>query len=433
MEAQNNLSLRLLWPIKWTAFGIASLINVFPILTIFYLIIWNSESMSWITRGVFLILMVLLMKGFNYANILKEKAQIYDFMMAIFFCFAIIGYIRSDYLELGFLYFLFLNLFAFFLGRFSNGNEHYSLFAYLFTFGLFASLVFLCSLPEIYHQWKYAGPIHPVLFGVISTVTGLDITLGLLAVSAGSAICLDYFSLIQYVKWLMHSCVVLSMFLLILIGSKAVIIIVWLSLIIVIAVQYKRWSNALSLLAALIISSMIAVAVSPENNIRYYNLVSPLAWLEYHNVSSVAPSVSGAIPDVADTGVIRMHLTLEAIQKIIDRPWLGTGAKIWTYSSPHPHNIFLESALMFGIPSFCVLGVFYVMVLWRLLIRSDDKKQDVLIGVLLLFFILYNCIQGQLSSFRSLPLFLLSGYAVSMITRQRKFVTFAKKKMSDSP
>jgi len=371
--------------------------------------------------------MALSMKGLNCANILKEKAQIYDFMMAIFFCFAIIGYIRSDYLELGFLYFLFLNLFVFFLGRFSNGNEHYSLFAYLFTFGLCASLVFLCSLPEIYHQWKYVGPKHPVLFGVINTVAGLDITLGLLAVSAGCAICLDYFRQIQCVKWLMHACVALSMFLLILIGSKAVIIIVFLSLITVIAVQYQRWRNALSLLVAFSIGLVVALVVAPENNIQYYNLVSPNALIEYFKVYTSSSGIPQEIPETADTGVIRMHLTLDALNKIIDRPWLGIGAKIWTYNSPHPHNIFIESALIFGIPSFCVLVAFYVMALWRLLIRSVDKKQDVLIGALLLFFIFYNCIQGQLASFRSLPLFLLSGYAASMITRQREFVTFGKK------
>jgi len=71
--------------------------------------------------------------------------------------------------------------------------------------------------------------------------------------------------------------------------------------------------------------------------------------------------------------------------------------------------------------------IFYVMVLWRLLIRSVEKKQDVFIGAMLLFFILYNCIQGQLASFRSLPLFLLSGYGVSMIAQQREFITFGKK------
>ncbi len=427
MEAQNNFSLRLLWPIKWGAFGIASLVNVFPILTIFYLIIWNSESMSWITRGVFLILMALSMKGLNCANILKEKAQIYDFMMAIFFCFAIIGYIRSDYLELGFLYFLCLNLCVFFLGRFSNREENYPLFAYLFAYGLFVSLVFLFSLPETFNQWENGGAKHPMLYGVINTAGGLDVTLGSLAVLAGSAICLDYFSQTQPIRWLMHACVALSMFLLILIASKSVIISVVASLIVLIAAQKRRWRNALSLLVAFSIGLVVALVVAPENNIQYYNLVSPNALIEYFKVYTSSSGIPQEIPETADTGVIRMHLTLDALNKIIDRPWLGIGAKIWTYNSPHPHNIFIESALIFGIPSFCVLVAFYVMALWRLLIRSVDKKQDVLIGALLLFFIFYNCIQGQLASFRSLPLFLLSGYAASMITRQREFVTFGKK------
>jgi len=427
MEAQTNLSLRSLWPIKWRAFGIASLINLFPILTIFYLIIWNSESMSWITRGVFLILMALSMKGLNCANILKEKAQIYDFMMAIFFCFAIIGYIRSDYLELGFLYFLCLNLCVFFLGRFSNREENYPLFAYLFAYGLFVSLVFLFSLPETFNQWENGGAKHPMLYGVINTAGGLDVTLGSLAVLAGSAICLDYFSQTQPIRWLMHACVALSMFLLILIASKSVIISVVASLIVLIAAQKRRWRNALSLLVAFSIGLVVALVVAPENNIQYYNLVSPNALIEYFKVYTSSSGIPQEIPETADTGVIRMHLTLDALNKIIDRPWLGIGAKIWTYNSPHPHNIFIESALIFGIPSFCVLVAFYVMALWRLLIRSVDKKQDVLIGALLLFFIFYNCIQGQLASFRSLPLFLLSGYAASMITRQREFVTFGKK------
>jgi O-antigen ligase len=318
---------------------------------------------------------------------------------------------------------------VFFLGRISiKERQNDLLFSYLFIIGLCVSFVFLCSLPEIFNQWEIAGPKHPLLYGVIHTAGGTDITLGSLAVLAESAICLDYFRQKQPIRWLMHACVALSMFLLILIASKSVIISVVVSLIILIAAQQRRWRNALSLLIALIVGSAVALAVAPENNIRYYNLVSPHAAVEYFTAHIGSSGIPQAMPDTADTGMIRAHLTLEALHKIIDRPWLGIGAKSWTYNSPHPHNIFLESALMFGIPSFCVLVVFYVIVLWRLLMRPVDKI-NVFVGAMLLFFLVYNFIQGQLASFRSLPLFLFSGYAVSMVVRKREFSTFGKHKL----
>jgi len=90
----------------------------------------------------------------------------------------------------------------------------------------------------------------------------------------------------------------------------------------------------------------------------------------------------------------------------------------WRYTYPHPHNVILESGVMFGLPALVALMIFILYTMWNL--RSISQNQErrvlpVLVGGLFLYLLFYNLVQGQLASFRSLPLFIIFGLATAVL------------------
>jgi len=177
------------------------------------------------------------------------------------------------------------------------------------------------------------------------------------------------------------------------------------------------------IIAVLAVSVLLALAVIPENSKSFYNnwqLANSMEVLEgdiYHLDSDVEAIDYGDI-DQTDSAAIRIFLWKDAIGKIMDKPLLGQGVRQWRYTYPHPHNVILESGVMFGLPALVALMIFILYTMWNL--RSISQNQErrvlpVLVGGLFLYLLFYNLVQGQLASFRSLPLFIIFGLATAVL------------------
>lgn len=413
---------RILFPVRWSELGIAMLSNIFPVAGVGYLIVWGTSSKPWVTKLLFLAMLGLWSRKLSIQELLSTKASGLDWMMAVFFCFALVGYIRSGYPGSTFEYFLALNFVAFFVGRYAIASASSSLIAYFYVIALLVTIAFVLALPEIYNQWNVGGARHPMLYGVVGTASGLDVTLGYLPVLSGVMIIFSTFLYSNVLNYILRACVAISVVLLILIASKSVILATIFTLLIVMVSQYKYWHRSIRLFAVLLCGVVIGVVIAPNNNHKYYGLASPDNWLKAATLpESIA---SPGLMDDTDTGVIRIKIARDAIIQIVDSPLLGIGARQWDYYSPHPHNVLLESALIFGVPSSFALTFFYMAAIWSLLkiqpcLPDADQTKYAMVAALLLFLLVYNLIQGELASFRSLPLFLLSGYAVGMVAMKK--------------
>jgi len=432
----------LLIPVRHQELAIALLGNLFPLATAVYLMVWSTPSVSWLTKTLFLVILLLWARRITLAQVLETRATVLDGVMAVFFCFAVFGHIRSGYPDLTFEYFVALNVIAYFVGRYTRFEGAGSLIAYYFVFALVLSLGAILALPELYHQWDVGGPKHPTLYEVISTAGGLDVTLGCLPVLSGVILLMSADLRPRSLRLLLQVCLGAGMVLLILIASKSVILAAVLTLVAIMIIQYRRWRRALMLLSICAGSTLFAVAVAPENNLNYYGLNSPTDWVTTLK-SAPGPALpaqaagpgskgSGAASrsygpiaiagefDEPDTGVARIKLARMAWMSIVDNPLFGIGVRDWDYFSPHPHNVFIESALVFGVPSLLALLLFYALAILQLLVHRAgwttlEHTRYAMVAALLLFLLCYNLVQGQLASFRSLPLFVLSGYAGAMV------------------
>jgi len=198
--------------------------------------------------------------------------------------------------------------------------------------------------------------------------------------------------------------------------------------------QFKNWRRSLPLLAVLLISCLIALAIAPTNNHKFYSLISVNHWVDAvkrdngifdlrdesdDRAQENEIAISG-VRDEPDTGLARIKLAQAAMRKIVDNPFIGIGAREWTYFTPHPHNVLLECALTFWIPSALAFGAFFIISVWKLITEQAELTESVcvsslLVAVLLVFLLICNLVQKQLGSFKCIPLFLLSGYASAMV------------------
>ena len=437
----------LLIPVRWGELAIVMLCNVFPLVAIFYLMIWGGSSMPLVTRLLFVMMVAVWLRELTFSAILSTRILLSDYAMVVFFSLALIGYARSGFTGVG--YFLTMNMMVFFIGRYAIVKNCNSLIAYFFSFASLVALACIVALPEIYHQWNSVGATHPVLYGFIPTACGLDVSLGYLPLLSGVLVLFATPKQSKAVTYLLYACVAIGVILLILVASKSVIFATDTTLIVIMGIQFRRWKKSISLVMVLFISSIIAISIAPSYNQQFYlrnsfskwsatlhqeerarqaaeSVVAPVADLEpvpdTGAESVVAPAAD--LEPVSDTGAERIHLAAGAINTITHHPVFGIGAQTWTYDAPHPHNVILESALTFGLPATLALLLFNTVSIWRLIFTNKvmtdaEQKKYVLVGGMLLFMFVYNLVQGQLASLRSLPLFLLGGYACAMIADRR--------------
>lgn len=420
---------KLLIPVRWGDFAIVMLCNIFPLATIFYLMIWGGSSMPLVTRLLFVVMVVVWLRELTVSAILNTRILLPDYAMVVFFSLALIGYARSGFSGVG--YFLTMNMMVFFIGRYAIVKNCNSLIAYFFSFASLVALACIVALPEIYHQWNSTGATHPVLYEFIPTACGLDVSLGYLPLLSGILILFATPKQSNTVTYLLYACVAIGVILLILVGSKSVIFATGIALIAIMGIQFRRWKKSISLVMVMLISSIIAISIAPSNNQQFYlrnsfskwgAALAQKEWARSTAESVITPVVS--LEPISDTGVERIRLAADATSKIVHNSAFGIGVRAWTYDAPHPHNVILESALTFGMPSAFALLLFNMVSIWRLIFTNKvmtdaEQKKYVLVGGMLLFMFLYNIVQGQLASLRSLPLFLLGGYACAMIADRK--------------
>lgn len=101
---------------------------------------------------------------------------------------------------------------------------------------------------------------------------------------------------------------------------------------------------------------------------------------------------------------------------------LSTGIAVAVTVAPHPHNIILEGMLVAGVLAGLAFAAFALLLLRlaRAVTRPEHLPSGWLAAVasLCTHLIVYNLIQGQLASFRSLPLFLVCCFAVALTAKQ---------------
>lgn len=396
--------------------------------------------MPLVTRLLFVIMVAVWLRELTVFRILNSRILLSDYAMVVFFGLALFGYARSDFSGVG--YFITMNMMVFFIGRYAIVKNCNSLIAYFFSFAFLVALACVAALPEIYHQWNSVGATHPVLYGFIPTACGLDVSLGFLPLISGILILFSTPKQSKIVTYFLCICVALGLILLILVASKSVIFATDIGLIAIMGTQYKKWKKSLLLIVVMLISSITAISIAPSYNQQFYLRNSFSNWgatlVQKEQALRSAESVRTPVTDlvvISDTGSERINLAADAIYNILHNPFFGIGAQKWTYDAPHPHNVIIESALTFGLPATFALLLFITVSIWRLtftnkLIPDAENMKYVLVGGLLLFMFLYNLVQGQIASFRSLPLFLLGGYACAMIAgRKVKFGSDSMEKM----
>lgn len=406
---------RSIWFPPWSALSLVLLANVFPLLTVLYLALWGSVTVPLATQGVFAGLLFIWALGLRHHEFRTLSWDLLDGLMAIFLGMMLFAYVGHGVLAQGFAYFLMLNLVAYLIGRHTPARSAAAVLAGFAILSVCVAIGSVASLPEIYRQWSIT-PGHLTLYGVIGTAGGLDVMLGYFPLLAGILL-LSRASRHRHV--LAFGAVVLGVVLLVLIAAKAVILAVIAALAAVALYFRASLRRAVLLLLALSTGIAVAVTVAPPQNHEYYGLFSPSEWfraltekdgLEYD-------------PNHNDTGTTRIKLAQMAIAEIAQHPLVGVGARPWTYVAPHPHNIILEGMLVAGVLAGLAFAAFAMLLLLRLaraVTRPEHLPSGWLAAVasLCTYLIVYNLIQGQLASFRSLPLFLVCGFAVALTAKQ---------------
>lgn len=419
---------------RWYALGFVLMLNAFSFLTAIYLYMDGNPSHPWLTRSSYLVFLLFSIVGLS-GKAFVPKILLPDWLMLGFVFLAFVGFVRSGFPGVTFEYFFALNVVAYFIGRMACADALRMIVRYQAIFGLVVALVLLFTLPELYHQWEVGGPKHPILYGFINTAAGLDIVLGTLPLLGCVFILFANQTRLQPHRFLAVSAIVIALgiALSMLIASKSMLF-ATLTSIVIISVYYSSYVSPRRILlvfVSLVLGVVLALVVAPENNIKYYNFTSlerlksevskPGSDFSVHENDEhfVMPAVHES-----DSGVSRLKLLRFSFQAIVQSPIIGVGAKEWVYFSPHPHNVIVETALMFGIPAALALSSFYLVILKFLagLVHEVSPPNDLWLAsliVLLLYMLLYNLVQGQLASFRSLPLFLLSGLGAGYYARVR--------------
>jgi len=408
-----------IWPIRWAALAFVLMCCTFPIVGMFYLM-FDVSSMPWLTRALFLLYVGLWMYGISGA--LKRPVEVnwLDVAIGIYFLSVTLGYFRSGFPGSGFEYMLALNLIPYLIGRFSLIEDVESILNYVFMIASAVTLLFLVSLPELYHSWAQASAWlqHPTLYGFISTVGGLDVVMGMLPVLAAVIyiICSEQNSPLK--STVLIIAVMLGSSLLLLISSRSAYAALLGTLLFIMLVGFTK--KTAKYVAALLISVVVAAAltsnIAPENNIKFNT-----QW-KIDSLHKVPSSISGqgyGEVDETDSAAVRLVLWGRAITHMMDSPLMGIGPKEWTYEKPHPHNVVLESGQSFGVLSVVSLLGFFAMMLFSTRVsEAISLRQQVIrssIWVLCIYMLFYNLVQGQLGSFRSLPLFLLCGLVSGLV------------------
>lgn len=405
------------------------MLNAFPFIGAAYLYIDGNPSHPWFTRSAYILFLFFTIVGLS-RRALFSRICIPDWMMLGFFLFAWFGFVRSGFPGTTFEYFVALNLMAYLMGRMACAGYLRRIIRYQVVVGLVAGLVFLFTLPELYYQWETVGPKHPILYGFINTAAGLDIVLGTLPL-LGSVFILFLGRTQLRTYGFLAIVVLLGVALSVLIASKSMLLATLTSITFVVFYFRNHVSapRIYLVLISLVIGLVLALVAAPENNIKYYGLTSISRLIDEArkpifddtNQKSDVPFVMPSVHE-SDSAVARLKLLRYSFQAIQQSPAIGVGVKEWTYYSPHPHNVIIETALVFGIPAAVALLLFYIFTIMSLIHKTSPSNKLWLVSLiaLLLYLIFYNLVQGQLASFRSLPLFLLSGLAASYFAHVQK-------------
>lgn len=418
---------------RWYALGFVLMLNAFPFIGAAYLYIDGNPSHPWFTRSAYIVFLLFTIVGLS-GRAFATRIHFPDWMMLGFFIFALFGFVRLGFPGETFEYFIALNLVAYFIGRMAYADDLRMIVRYQVIFGLVVGLMFLFTLPELYHQWEVGGPKHPILYGFINTAAGLDIVLGTLPLLGCVLILFVSRTRLQTHSFLAVSAVsavvALGVALSVLIASKSILFATLASIAFVVFYFRKHVfaSRKYIVFVSLVLGLILGFVAAPENNIKYYGLTSvsrlvdemlqPISWSsdQKSDLPFVMPTV-----DESDSGVVRLKFLRFSFQAIQKSPVIGVGVKEWVYSSPHPHNVIIETALMFGIPAAVMLSLFYLITIAGLIHKTSPQNELWLVSLiaLLLYLLLYNIVQGQLASFRSLPLFLLNGLAAGYYAHVR--------------
>ncbi|EAU54368.1 hypothetical protein SPV1_00275 [Mariprofundus ferrooxydans PV-1] len=352
--------------------------------------------------------------------------------MLLFFVFALVGYLRVDGTSNILLYFTVLNLLPYLIGRFTPAEEQDSAFVYIALFALLALVFFTVSLPELFYQWESMPWLqHPILYGKVSTVGGMDVVMGSLSILATGLIL--FTSIVKNYRTLfvgLLSVIAATTSLSLLISSRSVVFAMIAVILSMMVLPWRRADNVnkLWIIAAIIAGVALAYITAPENTKRFYGQWDVADLVKAAELQGVPHGYGYGEVDPTNSAAVRLVLWARAWENIKNNPVLGIGARSWSYKDPHPHNVIIESALLFGLPSAMALVIFFLF-LMNCVLRNFPKmlaqNQAVTVSIvfLLLFYLILNMTQSQLGSFRSLPLFLLSGFAVaclsSLLQKQR--------------
>lgn len=392
--------------------------NIAPILGVIYLILYEKFSEPFATRVILAVLFLFWIWELDHRKNIKMQAVSLDWIMAGFFILAEFGYIRSGLMNSSFEYFAVLNMLAYLIGRFTYANQARQVIRLHLYLSMLVVLVFVVSLPELYHQWGISTTAHPILYGVINTAGGLDVIVGYLPLLAGVYLIKNQGVLV----WRARIVLVVGILLMLLMGSKAVLVSLILSLFMVVAL-INRWRQLTNLGLCAVIGFAVAFVIAPPGNKAFYSHTSvnaginAIALTQQEGSAQIDEARSRKNISEVDSGVARVRLAEISFGQIRSNMVWGIGAQNWNYYSPHPHNIVLEAAVMFGIPAALLLLTFFLRIIYR--VSRESGWSSVAIVSLVVFLAIYNLFQGQLGSFRSFPLFVLSGYAVSVLVAQR--------------
>jgi len=395
------------------------LVCSFPFVGIFYLMV-GEQSVPWVTRGLYL----MYIGGwclFGAHKVFRRRIQLgwLDALMFAYFVLLLYGYIRSDFASVEFKYFFALNCLPYLIGRLSSPDEIPSALVYMLMVSILATVLFDFSLPELFEIW--ARPDQYLQHPIISTVGGIDEIMGMLSVFSAVY-------LLQYSDCLSKKKIILLIVIVMLCVAMAILLssrTVYVASVITIIVSiffvgnvFQKKNLSLLLLVALISSTLMTYSFAPENNKRF------IRQLGIGNLTKVSDSIARQSFDGIEAGdgvSVRLALWGEALKKMSDSQWIGSGVEKWTYThpKPHPHNVVLESGQVFGIPSAFILLTFFGVIFFsskdsKLVSKKEQLVRISVIG-LSFYFLINNLLQGQIGSFRSLPLFLLAGIATAII------------------
>ncbi len=374
---------------------------------------------SLLTRATIISLLAIWLWHTPKATWSKNRLSPLDWLMMCFFLLAMVGYAngqgRPDY-------FFVLAVLPYIVGRCTETRYSENIIKLHVLLGLMVAVFFGIFISDLMFEWERVIQ-HPVLFGAVQTAGGLDVILGYfpIGIIGWSLIKQGVFNRKRFAIAL--AVLTLTVMELVLMGTKAVVVSLFMAIIFFCWSKRIATAKNIAMLLAFLLGTALALVMAPKNELTFYQLTSPTNWIavlheseigHFSNETRAAETHNNPNahhnPNETDSGVARIKLSQLAIAVIFDSPWQGIGAQNWTYWKPHPHNIILESGVMFGAPAALVMSIFFISLIYKASKKDDEVL--ILLTAFVVFLLVYNLLQGQLASFRSLPLFLMSGFVI---------------------